>query len=161
MPFLAVTAAIGLHDWLRAIADATGAARRRRTCALVLVLVVIGAALFELGGFHFRRSESAVRLAREIASRDELAGATLVVEQAWRWGGRLYFPRGTRVVDLPPERAGTPALAGMACQPGVVLVAVRSVAPADVAAAIGSCGYTSRAVATVSDYTVFARATGP
>ena len=65
MPFLAVTAAIGLHDWLRAIADATGAARRRRTCALVLVLAVIGAALFELGGFHFRRSESAVRLARE------------------------------------------------------------------------------------------------
>jgi hypothetical protein len=147
LPFLALGAALGLQDWLRALIS-THESRRLERRALLLAGALTAALLFEIGGFRFRRSEDDVRLARELA-----AGGVRVVaaEQAWRFGGRLYFPRDARVTDLLAESD----VGRLACERSVEVIAVRTAS--DRSQEIASCGYEVMPGVKSGDYTVFRR----
>jgi hypothetical protein len=123
LPFVSILAAKGLWDLLEGL-EATspnalaGRSRnplvrwsasfltpaRARHAAFALIGLVLWAGFFELDGFRFRRSEGAVRIARHLSGAAPADG--IVIEQAWKAGGRLYLWRNRNVRDLQTERAG-------------------------------------------------------
>lgn len=97
LPFLALAAGAALWEVLQ---RCTMRGVRGRSMALALVVGGVAAAVFEVSGFRFPRSERSVDLA--ISLREDWSREGAAVEQVWRVGGRLYLP-DVRVLDIPPE----------------------------------------------------------
>jgi hypothetical protein len=68
-----------------------------RLAALTLI-IFFGLAIFEIDGFRFRRSESAVEMARFLARQSDVHG--VAIEEDWRAGGRLYLPNVCKLVNI-------------------------------------------------------------
>jgi hypothetical protein len=109
LPFMSMSAAASLwriSEWLaRPETEADGAVRRRRIAG-GLTAAVAAAAILEIAGGWFPRSEDGIVLAKYVASRP-VAG-TMVAEQSWRIGGRLYLGDRVRLVDLDPGAINEP-----------------------------------------------------
>ena len=151
LPFLSLGAAIGLHHWWRALGDRTG--DRAHQTAFLLTVACCLCVVFELGGFRFRRSEGAVLVARAIAPL--VAGRTLLAEQPWRLGGRLYFDRNTRVIDVTGFERGE--LVRRLRDDAVTVVALKAERPMVDAAELGSIGFKMIATEPRSGYLVYVR----
>ena len=63
--------------------------RRIQDPSIVFVLFFLGWIVFEVNGFHFRRSESGVEMARFLAAQKNVESAA--IQQLWRAGGKLYL----------------------------------------------------------------------
>ncbi len=108
LPFLALMA--GAHYLGKARAERKGEARAAlltpARSVLLTALVACLALVLEIDGFRFRRSESGVEMARCLAGMPE--PGILAIEDSWRAGGRLYFPKGTVLIDLDSTRLSEP-----------------------------------------------------
>lgn len=102
LPFVSVSAALGLQRLLRAIRDlaATSPARAERL-ALVMFVLLGGAVVGEVAAWRFRKPAEAVTVARYIAEAG--CAGSVAFEQSWRAGGRLYLRR-CELTDIDPER---------------------------------------------------------
>jgi hypothetical protein len=100
MPFLAISAAAGVHRVVQA-ARAPNPSRLATATGVALVPLIVLACLQEMGGWRLARSNEEVRLARflDAQGRDGVA-----VEQAWRLGGQIYLSGHALIVDVNPER---------------------------------------------------------
>jgi Alg9-like mannosyltransferase family len=105
MPFLALSAGIGLAGITRAM-FAAPRSTARMMAAVLWIACALGVAL-EVPGFNFRRTDADVRLAERLAEDGTLTGAA--VEQSWRVGGHLYLPRNAVLIDLDRARFPEPA----------------------------------------------------
>ena len=137
VPFVCLAATRGFQVVAAAIAD--GPARRRGLPLGVIAVVVIGFA-HDAGHWRLPRSNADVAFARQLDAalpRD----ATVVVEQVWRMGGRLYLhPR--QVIDLDPDRLGDAEyLARSVAAGGVVALDSRTVARHGLESALQARGY--------------------
>jgi hypothetical protein len=66
--------------------------------AVLAFIIFFGLAIFEIDGFRFRRSESAVEMARFLAQQSDVHG--VAIEENWRAGGRLYLPNVCKLVNI-------------------------------------------------------------
>jgi hypothetical protein len=106
LPFLSMSAAVGLWRVMTVLNGAETRADsgpRIARWSTALFLACVAAFVWEVAGFKFVRSESAVRLAQYLGRQPNLDG--VAVEQLWRMGGRLYFPARVKLVDLDPAGA--------------------------------------------------------
>jgi hypothetical protein len=153
IPFWSLAAARGL--WL-AIDDlvAAPAASRAPMKAAGLVVLLAGGFLYDASRFRFHRSENVVRLGWQLQPS---AVAGLAADQLWRFGGRLYMPPGTPLIDLDPGLASNEAIATAAfCRPEIAWVALRDDrVTAERSRALAACGLTRVAAGDEAGYAVF------
>lgn len=97
VPFVCLTAVRGLRE-----AREEGV-RRRWLAPAVAVALAIGF-LNDVSHWRLPRTNGDVRLAAQIAGAAP-PGIPVAVEQAWRMGGRLYFP-SRAIIDLDPQLLG-------------------------------------------------------
>jgi len=74
----------------------------RGQSALVFVAAFCVMFILEIGGFRFRRSESAVEMARYLSQQTDIHKAA--IEQIWAAGGRLYLGNFTELIDIDADR---------------------------------------------------------
>ena len=86
VPFVSVLAGAGL--W-RLIVRASSPGAMPPWSSIAIVGGVVASTLLSINGYHVRRSDAAVSLARAIASTPGVS--SVAVEQLWRWGGRIYL----------------------------------------------------------------------
>jgi hypothetical protein len=98
LPFLALAAGDALWRLLQRF---DGKSWRHGPIGLALLVATGSAAVFEISGFRFERSEASVELAN--AYREEWRDGGVAVEQLWRVGGRLYLSEVPTLVDLSPD----------------------------------------------------------
>jgi hypothetical protein len=117
LPFLMLIAARGAWELLER-------ARADRMRPALVALILAGATLLEVEGFRFRRSESAIDVARFLAGRD--ARAVAMEDGTTTSGATLYLrPRAT-VVNLEPQRLAVASyLWGVLEQPHTQYVVLR------------------------------------
>lgn len=89
---------------VRGVRDACEASVRRRWLAPAMAAAFALGFLYDVSHWRLPRTNGDVRLAVRMAA-DVPAGVPVAVEQAWRMGGRLYFPART-VIDLDPQLLG-------------------------------------------------------
>lgn len=102
LPFVSVSAAVGLGralETIRAVASSSPA--RAERLALILVVLLAGAVICEVSAWRFRKPAEGITVARYIHGIG-CAGA-VAFEQTWRAGGRLYLPV-CDVTDIDPGR---------------------------------------------------------
>jgi len=145
-PFLILAATCAFHALLRPAPEG-----RRGTLAAVLVASMAFAVTIELGDWRIRKTDDAVRLAREM-SASGVRGAAL--QQVWRFGGRLYLPDVPTIIELQEDVPQM--LAEAAANPEVgAVVLLRSSLTADLERRLEVSGF-SRRVAE-GQYAVFRR----
>ena len=116
LPFLMLIAARGAWELLER-------ARAGRMRPALVALILAGATLLEVEGFRFRRSESAIDVARFLAGRDARAVA---MEDEDTSGAMLYLrPRATVVNLEPPRLAAASYLWGVLEQRQIQYVVLR------------------------------------
>jgi hypothetical protein len=97
VPFVCLAAVRGLRD-------ACEASVQRRWLAPALCAAFAIGFIYDVSHWRLPRTNGDVRLATWMAGAVP-GGAPVAVEQAWRMGGRLYFPTRT-VIDLDPQLVG-------------------------------------------------------
>jgi hypothetical protein len=126
VPFVCLLAGAGLWRLVQRIVR-PGSAAAPSAPSWAAAAIVIGTALVTLmsiNGFHVRRSDGEVALARTIAPAQDLSGAG--VEQLWRWGGRIYLAHVPNLVELD-GRVGAPAdLAAISQDASMTWIALRT-----------------------------------
>jgi hypothetical protein len=126
IPFLALSAGIGFAELSRRTRAVPRPAAGRLAAGL-WVACALGAAL-EIKSFNFHRTDADVRLAKRLSEGETPSGAA--VEQLWRMGGHLYFPRNTTLVDLDRARFSEPAfLPSVAADPAIRWILLLRVDP--------------------------------
>jgi hypothetical protein len=95
LPFVALLAAFGLRNVWRFIRAAPTAPSSQRLAAALLVALPLRC-VAQAASYHVNRSDAQVALASVLDARPE--AEAIAVEQAWKFGGHLYF-RLHRVVD--------------------------------------------------------------
>ena len=101
MPFEGMLAAVGLWSVMGWIASAPpGRARWHTAAAVALTGSLIVAVLLEAQDFRFRRSESAVEVARYLARTP--GEITLAVEDTFRLGNTIYFGARASLTQIDP-----------------------------------------------------------
>jgi hypothetical protein len=95
LPFVALLAAFGLRAVWRFIRVAPTAPSSQRLAAALLVALPLRC-VAHAAAYHVNRSDAQVALASVLDARPE--AQAIAVEQAWKFGGHLYF-RLHRVVD--------------------------------------------------------------
>ncbi len=75
--------------------------KRIQNPAWVMIVVFLGCIIFEVNGFHFRRSESGIEMARFLAAQTELR--SVAIQQIWRAGGKLYLWKIPKLDDIDVE----------------------------------------------------------
>jgi hypothetical protein len=103
VPFVCILAIHGARSIVRTVQLDD----KRRWLAVVLIAGVSLGLAHDMGRYRLPRTNSEVEAARVLALRRGEAGEFLI-EQAWRFGGHLYFG-STPVVDLDPARLADPA----------------------------------------------------
>ena len=104
VPFVALLAAEAVTRLVlpRHVLQSAHGGRRANLDTLAVTLALAGSLVFGANGFHMRRSERDVDLARRLAREANLSG--LAAEQLWRLGGRLYLRSVPRLVDIDPNQ---------------------------------------------------------
>jgi hypothetical protein len=123
--------------------------------SLLLVVMMIGSVVLQMGGLHVRRSDDAVRIAQQLGALERRT--SLALEQAWRFGGKLYLPSAT-VFDLDPQTIATANALREATgevTPDVVVLTHRSCEANSCIAVLASLGYALEE--RMFDYLVFRR----
>jgi hypothetical protein len=146
IPFLALSAGIGFAGITRRMLAAPRPAAGRMAAAL-WTAVALGAAL-EMRSFNFRRTDGDVRLAERLSEDGALTGAA--VEQLWRMGGHLYFPKNSTLIDL--DRARFPErgfLASVVANPAITWILLLRVDPA-LEKTLGDAGFVQAEIADAS-----------
>jgi len=69
--------------------------------SILLLFLLVGSFLYEAGGFRFRRSESAVDVARFLRQQSNVT--SVAIEQPWKTGQEIYIPMSTTIEDIPPD----------------------------------------------------------
>jgi len=136
LPFVALAAAQGFLCLLGRFQQPG-----RETGALLVMAALAGAMLFELEGARFRRSQSAVDLARYLAGQPGVR--QVAIEQAWRAGSNLYLGRIV-LWDLDPRRMGErPYLLSLLRRSDLQYVALRdeSIRKAGLESVLDSAGF--------------------
>jgi len=161
IPFFALAAGRTLWTWIETLQarPPAGPAERAPMAALCLVLCLIGAALFDVSRYRFRRSEDQVRLASLIAASGVRGVAA---EQLWRFGGRLYLADSEPLIDVDPgSAADDPALRAALCRPDVHWTALRRDRLNEARRTLlQTCGFTSAFADRAGTYVVY-RKPGP
>jgi hypothetical protein len=156
IPFFALAASRTLWVWLETLRTAQPTRRAERTplVALCLVVCLVGAALFDVSRFRFRRSEDQVRLAWMMAASGRHG---IAAEQLWRFGGRLYLADSEPLVDLDPGLADDdPLLRQTLCRPDVRWAALRRARVNEARRGLlEACGFTSAAADGDGVYVVY------
>lgn len=75
--------------------------RRIQNPAIVLFVFFLGCIVFEVNGFHFRRSESGVEMARFLAAQKNVS--SVAIQQIWRAGGKLYLWKIPKLDNINEE----------------------------------------------------------
>lgn len=95
-PFIYISAAMaGTHLFRRAASHP-----RRVKWAAAIAVLMMAAWVRELGDWQFRRTDSAVRFAAWLESRNP---DSVAAQQLWRLGGRIYFSTIPVVRELPDD----------------------------------------------------------
>ena len=90
LPFVAILAGAGLWEFLLQIVHSPpGNAGKNQLKAVFLIFIFLGSLLFEMDQYRFRRSESAVVVAKYLRKQGHVNHAA--VQQIWRAGGSLYL----------------------------------------------------------------------
>jgi hypothetical protein len=156
IPFFALTASRTLWVWIEKLRTQRSSqlAVRAPMASLCLVLCIVGATLFDVSRFRFRRSEDQVRLAWMIAGSGQRG---IAAEQLWRFGGHLYLADNEPVIDLDPGLADAdPTLTEVLCRPDVHWAAMRRDRLSDARRAVlRTCGFTSLVADRAGLYVVY------
>lgn len=158
LPFVAMLAAMKVWDLAEHTAAHAWLARSSAApIALALCVAVMVSLLYGISGFHVRRSDDAVRLARVLARDPDIGG--LAVEQLWRMGGRLYLGQLSPLYDLDPGSLSTPGGLALAARRNVSVVALRTAtcASPECNATLATEGFHERPAPVHSDYRLFER----
>jgi Alg9-like mannosyltransferase family len=99
LPILSLLAALGMRSVVFAIANAVESTKRE-ALATLLALAIPLRLIDVTAGYHIRPSDSQVRLAKELGGR---SGGGIALEQVWRFGGHLYLPSTTAILDVGPD----------------------------------------------------------
>jgi hypothetical protein len=92
-PLVSVAAAVGL-------AHLAKAGQQRKRISSVITGALVAVAAIEVGNWRVRRTDEAIAIARTLAAS---APAVVAAEQPWRFGGRLYWPPLTQLVDITTD----------------------------------------------------------
>ncbi len=105
LPFLALLAACGVVQAVRALEAARAAGSRRvHVRALLLLLALVMSTLLEADRYRLRRPGDDVALAGALNA----SGVdSLAVQALWRFGGRIYLTSVPRLEDLPEDALGS------------------------------------------------------
>ena len=156
IPFFALAASRTLWVWVETLRTAppTRPADRTPLVALCLIVCLVGAALFDVSRFRFRRSEDQVRLAWMMAAAGQRGVAA---EQLWRFGGRLYLADSEPLIDLDPGLADDdPLLRQALCRPDVQWAALRRARVSEARRGLlEACGFRSAVAAGDGVYVVY------
>jgi hypothetical protein len=100
IPFMAVLTAIAALHLLKAVAEDKALVQSGKIHKLTALLLFVFAVsmLFEMDGFRFRRSETAVDIARYLAAHPPRGVAAL--EDIWHFGGKIYLDDIANVRDV-------------------------------------------------------------
>jgi hypothetical protein len=159
LPFFALAAAQGFRYLLLRFQQPG-----RERGALLVMVALAGAVLFELEGARFRRSESAVDVARYVAGQPD--ARQVAIEQSWRAGSNLFLGRIV-LWDLDPRRVGErPYLWSLLSRSELQYVALRdeSVRKAGLESVLDSAGFVAVRIArqsTHDPYRLFRRRDAP
>jgi hypothetical protein len=104
VPFIALLAVSELRRVLSPFA--TGGEVRPVWLPVALIAALALGTLHDIGHWRLPRSNGDVRLAADLSAAHP--AQTYAIEQAWRMGGRLYFPARTAIVDLDPNALADP-----------------------------------------------------
>lgn len=121
IPFVVLLAVNGL----RLIRESVWFKTQPRLATTVVLIALALSALHDAGEWRLRRHDGGIAVAHSIRELSEPTD-TVLVEQAWKIGGRLYLG-GRTLVDLPPERDVDLAASG---RPQVIALLARG--PIDV-----------------------------
>jgi len=121
VPFVSILAGAGL--W-RLIVRASSPGAMRPWSSIAIVGGVVASTLLSINGYHVRRSDAAVSLARSIAGTPGVS--SVAVEQLWRWGGRIYFARLPALQELDGRLARPEDLATLAQDTTISIIALRT-----------------------------------
>jgi Alg9-like mannosyltransferase family len=128
---------------------------------LLLVAGACGALLFNVAGFHVRRSDEGARIAAALDSTGQVQ--SIAIDQAWRLGGRLYLRHVPVVTDLDRGRFQEPGyLSGELARTHAdwVFIDADLCRAIGCATTLGGLGYGARqdaAGVTVSEFAAFSR----
>jgi len=127
--------------------------------SIAIVGGVVASTLLSINGYHVRRSDAAVSLARSVAGTPGVSG--VAVEQLWRWGGRIYLGRLPALQELDGRLARPEDLATLAQDLSISIIALRTETCARLGCAdvLGRAGLEERLSAESSnaEYRVFLR----
>lgn len=105
VPYMGFAAIVMAHGLLRSIEYLEHSGRKSARLGVALSALLLFTVLTGLDGQRFRRSDGAVRLAREIetitATREI---PSVAFQQRWKAGSTIYMWRVGRVADLDPSR---------------------------------------------------------
>ena len=156
VPFVSMLAGAGL--W-RLIVRASSPGAMPPWSSIAIVGGVIASTLMSINGYHVRRSDAAVSLARSIAGTPGVS--SVAVEQLWRWGGRIYLRGVPALQELDGRLARPEDLATLAQDTSISILALRTETCARLgcAEALRGAGLEERVSAESSDaeYRVFSR----
>jgi len=102
LPLVCIVSAKGIWDVIEGLQR--GKTEHNASTAIpaaFLALLVVSLAL-EVDGYRFRRSESAVDMARFIRDQEDVR--TVALQQVWRAGGSIYLWRVPQVLDIDHDR---------------------------------------------------------
>jgi len=107
LPFWSALVAIGMYRWLGYLVEnqegkSATLWKKVKGSSVIFVFVFTAALLMEVDGYRFRRSESAVDIARYIARQGEVE--SVAIEQKWKAGSILYLHHIPVVMDIDTER---------------------------------------------------------
>jgi hypothetical protein len=158
VPFVVTLSGIALWEraqrvLVRAQSDRAVGARM----ALAVCLAIAASLTYEIGRFHVRRSDDAVRLARALAN--ERGNGGLAVEQLWRMGGRLYLATFSPLIDVDSSVLTRGGAVAAAEDTSVQAIALRAdtCARVDCVTLLAARGFAERTPPVRSDYRLFAR----
>jgi hypothetical protein len=115
LPFLSLVAAAGLAWLIHRLTHLHSGVGDERQSVMrwwkpaIAVALVCGLGLrtvFVVSGYHVRRTDAEVALAREVDLDTNVKSAAF--EAAWRFGWHLYLVRLSRVDDLTPQDVASP-----------------------------------------------------
>jgi GPI mannosyltransferase 3 len=102
IPFFAAMAGTGTWYWLKDIArNPSIQVSRKQMMAMLLSFAFIGSLVFEADRFRFRRSETAVDIARYLTAQNKFQ--SIAIEQLWRTGGEIYLHKIPKVLNISPD----------------------------------------------------------
>jgi hypothetical protein len=100
IPFMAILTAVAVFHLLGVISGVKTSARvgKIQTKTTFFLFFFAVSMLFEMDGFRFRKSETAIDIARYLAARP--ARGVIALEEIWHFGGKIYLPDAADTRDV-------------------------------------------------------------